>query len=268
MSALDINTRANGVQRRQSWVGLCTVLIKVGFKAVKIGKAIKIALAGGSYAAYAYLWSPWFAALLIFALVCHEYGHVWAMRRCGMRTKGFYLIPFIGGAAIADDGFRHRQDIVFVSMAGPLAGALSIVPLAGMLFTTGAPIWAGTMSFVAMMNLLNLLPVNPLDGGRVWAAIGFSLSNRMGLITGISMAAVGASIAAILGSGLLVAVVIIGAIEVAFDYRHRSRFVMPMNRWECFHAFILWVSACAVFITIISLAALVPSADIALEVIR
>ncbi|MEC8225811.1 MAG: site-2 protease family protein, partial [Pseudomonadota bacterium] len=78
-------------------------LLALGFKLFKSAKVVKAALAGASVAGYAWLFSIEFALMLIACLVVHEYGHVRAMKYFGIKTKGIYLIPFVGGLAVSDD---------------------------------------------------------------------------------------------------------------------------------------------------------------------
>ena len=76
-------------------IGLIAFLIKISpillkfFKSVKV---IKLALASGSMVAYSYLFTWEFAIILLAAIVFHEYGHITGMKKCGIKTKGIYLI--------------------------------------------------------------------------------------------------------------------------------------------------------------------------------
>ena len=85
--------------KQQSWLGLASL----GFKLFKSAKVIKVVLAGASVAAYSWLFSLQFALALLACLVFHEYGHIRAMKYFGMKTKGIYLIPFLGGLALSDE---------------------------------------------------------------------------------------------------------------------------------------------------------------------
>jgi Zn-dependent protease len=69
----------------------------LGLKLFKSAKVIKVLFAAGSLAAYSWLFSIEFAIALICCLVFHEYGHIKAMKYFGLKTKGIYLIPFVGG---------------------------------------------------------------------------------------------------------------------------------------------------------------------------
>lgn len=73
-------------------------MASLGFKLLKSAKVVKALLAGASVAAYSWLFSLEFALALIACLMFHEYGHIRAMKYFGMKTKGIYLIPFMGGS--------------------------------------------------------------------------------------------------------------------------------------------------------------------------
>lgn len=86
-------------EKRLSLIGI----VSLGMKALKSAKVIKVALASASLAAYSWLFSIEFALALIACLVFHEWGHIKAMKYFGMKTKGIYLIPFLGGLALSDE---------------------------------------------------------------------------------------------------------------------------------------------------------------------
>lgn len=169
----------------------------VGFKIfssfLKIAKSLKFLLAAGTFGAYTFMFSWKFAILVMLGIGLHEMGHVWAMRRCGIPTRGFYFIPLVGGAAVSDGAFKSGRDEIFIALMGPFVGFLTaIVPL--ILFgVTGSPFWAAAASWLAMVNLFNLFPVNPLDGGRFVKSIAFSLNSTIGvtvLVVGFVTAAI------------------------------------------------------------------------------
>lgn len=87
--------------------GLVALVIKVGPKMVgvlaKLAKGLKVGkvgLVGISLASYAYMFTWEFAAMIMLMLFVHESGHIWAMKRCGIKTKGIYFLPFVGGVAV------------------------------------------------------------------------------------------------------------------------------------------------------------------------
>ena len=109
--------------------GLFTLAGKLGAKVVQVLaklvkglKVGKVGLAGASLASYAYMFTWEFAAMIIFMLFVHESGHIWAMKRCGVKTKGIYFLPFVGGVAVADEEFPSRGAEVFIAIMGPIWG--------------------------------------------------------------------------------------------------------------------------------------------------
>lgn len=77
-------------------------LLPLVAKLAKGAKITKIVLVGASFTSYAYMFTWKFALMIIVMLFVHESGHIWAMKRYGVKTKGIYLIPFVGGAAVAE----------------------------------------------------------------------------------------------------------------------------------------------------------------------
>lgn len=183
---MDATPAAN---RPASRAGLFALLFKLGPKLLslllKLAKGLKVgkfALAGASFATYALLWSWQFAVVFIASLVFHEMGHMWAMRRYGMKTRGIYLIPLLGAAAVAEDRFPSRKAETVIALMGPVWGFGMALASFGAYEATGQPLFAALAGWMAMLNLFNLLPINPLDGGRVMKSVAYSVSSRLGTV--------------------------------------------------------------------------------------
>jgi Zn-dependent protease len=211
-----------------SFVGMAGL----GLKLLKSAKVIKVLFAAGSLAAYSWLFSIEFAIALILCLVFHEYGHIKAMKYFGLKTKGIYLIPFVGGLALSDDKINTRWQDIVISIMGPFFGLiLSIACLVGY-WLTDIEILAGLAVFNALLNLFNLLPILPLDGGHVLKSIAFSINSKVGLVACVLGAASGVYISYHFGLALLGFLLAIGSIEIVFEYkrRHLSE-LLPLNRY-------------------------------------
>ena len=211
-----------------SFVGMAGL----GLKLLKSAKVIKVLFAAGSLAAYSWLFSIEFAIALILCLVFHEYGHIKAMKYFGLKTKGIYLIPFVGGLALSDDKINTRWQDIVISIMGPFFGLiLSIACLVGY-WLTDIEILAGLAVFNALLNLFNMLPVLPLDGGHVLKSIAFSINSKVGLVACVLGAALGVYISYHFGLALLGFLLAIGSIEIFFEYkrRHLSE-LLPLNRY-------------------------------------
>ena len=204
----------------------------LGLKLFKSAKVIKVLFAAGSLAAYSWLFSIEFAIALVLCLVFHEYGHIKAMKYFGLKTKGIYLIPFVGGLALSDDKINTRWQDIVISIMGPFFGLiLSIACLVGY-WLTDIEILAGLAVFNALLNLFNLLPILPLDGGHVLKSIAFSINSKVGLVACILGAVFGVFISYYFGLALLGFLLAIGSIEILFEYkrRHLSE-LLPLNRY-------------------------------------
>lgn len=153
-------------------------------KGLKLGKA---ALFTGTLAAYAYTWSWKFAAVLMSCLTVHEMGHVWAMKRLGIPHSGIHFIPFLGAVIVPETAFPSRKAEAFCALMGPIwGGSLAIVGYLAYL-ATGIPVLAGVASWFALVNVFNLIPVLPLDGGRVMASVALSLRSAFGKILFVAL---------------------------------------------------------------------------------
>ena len=124
-----------------------------------------------SIAAYALIW-PWtFAIGFVLLLLLHELGHVIQLRREGIEASAPMFIPFLGAViaakSLGDDAAAEAR----VGLAGPILGSIaSLVPL-GLWLVTGEDFWRALAYVGFFINLFNLLPVLPLDGGRAMAAL-------------------------------------------------------------------------------------------------
>ena len=211
-----------------SFVGMAGL----GLKLLKSAKIIKVLFAAGSLAAYSWLFSIEFAIALILCLVFHEYGHIKAMKYFGLKTKGIYLIPFVGGLALSDDKINTRWQDIVISIMGPFFGLIfSIACLIGY-WLTDIEILAGLAVFNALLNLFNMLPVLPLDGGHVLKSIAFSINSKVGLVACVLGAALGVYISYHFGLALLGFLLAIGSIEIFFEYKRRHLSdLLPLNRY-------------------------------------
>lgn len=162
--------------------GFWAFLVKGFTTLIKGAKLLKFAFAAATFASYTYLFTWKFALMVLIAIGFHESGHVWAMKKTGMKTKGFYFIPFLGGAAIASEPHKTHADQAFVAIMGPVWGFALAVVTYGVYLVTGQPLFAAVASWMALVNLFNLLPVNPLDGGQLMRTITFSVHGAVGLI--------------------------------------------------------------------------------------
>lgn len=141
----------------------------------KIGILLKIALpflsAVVSFGAYALLFGWQFAAGILLLLFVHEMGHFAVLRAKGMPASLPVFIPLLGAYVAMRRQPQSVRDEAEIAIAGPLAGALAGLVCVLLYQQTGLRIMLVLAYFDFLINLLNLLPVSPLDGGRIVAAI-------------------------------------------------------------------------------------------------
>lgn len=129
------------------------------------------------------LWTSWlFSGALIGLMLVHEYGHIWAFKKRGVRIKGMYFIPFLGAIIIPDGPIESRKDEAFVSLMGPTFGFVLGIVLWTVFLLTENPTLAAIAFINGLINLFNMVPVSPLDGGRAAKSIAFSISPILGYI--------------------------------------------------------------------------------------
>jgi Zn-dependent protease len=124
-----------------------------------------------SIGAYSVIWGWKFALGFVILLFVHEMGHVVQLRREGIAASAPMFIPFLGAAvwskSLGDNALAEAR----VGLAGPVlgtVGAAACLPLAA---ATGDEFWMALAFTGFFLNLFNLLPVVPLDGGRAMAAM-------------------------------------------------------------------------------------------------
>jgi Zn-dependent protease len=206
--------------------GLAGALIKGVLVAVKAGKLL---LALASFAAYAFLFTWRLAVIIVGMLVIHECGHLWCMKQYRMKTRGIYLIPLVGAAAVAEDNFPSRQAEATVALAGPLTGA-ALAAGAGLLyFATRDGVFAAAAAWMALINLFNLLPVVPLDGGRVVKSITCSIGSRAGLAALIAGMLLGAVLAVTADLWIFVILIPLGLLDYLYD-RYQAKQARQQER--------------------------------------
>jgi Zn-dependent protease len=124
-----------------------------------------------SMAAYAVFWGVPFAAGFVLLLLVHELGHVIQLRREGIKASAPMFIPFLGAVVAAKSLGKDALAEARVGLAGPVLGSLGALACAVIGAVTGDPFWLALAFTGFFLNLFNLLPVVPLDGGRAMAAM-------------------------------------------------------------------------------------------------
>jgi Zn-dependent protease len=124
-----------------------------------------------SIAAYQLIFGWAFSVGFVLLLLLHELGHVFQLRREGIKASAPLFIPFLGAAIWAKSLGNDAAAEARVGLAGPILGSIAtLIPL-GIWLATGEEFWRALAYIGFFLNLFNLLPVLPLDGGRAMAAL-------------------------------------------------------------------------------------------------
>jgi Zn-dependent protease len=124
-----------------------------------------------SVAAYSLFFGWEFAVGFVVLLFVHEMGHVIALRREGIPASAPMFIPFLGAVITAKSLGENALAEARVGLAGPILGSLGALAVAIAGAITGSPLLQALAYTGFLLNLFNLLPVVPLDGGRAMAAM-------------------------------------------------------------------------------------------------
>ncbi|MNW23368.1 Peptidase family M50 [compost metagenome] len=139
------------------------------FKLGKFGGAL-VSMAA-SIGAYALLY-PWgFAAGFVLLLFIHELGHVIAAKRKGLPVSAPVFIPFVGALI---NMRRHPRDAAteaYMAFGGPLWGTVGATAVFALAHILDHHLLYAIAYVGFFLNLINLLPIHPLDGGRIATAV-------------------------------------------------------------------------------------------------
>ena len=147
-------------------------IIAIGLLALKFGAfAIKFFGIFISVGGYALIFGWRFAAGFVALILVHELGHYIEARRQGLNPQLPVFIPFLGAyVAMKNAPFDPWRNLL-VSAAGPLLGGLASLGLwiAGEANDSRFLVALAYSGF--FLNLFNLIPVRPFDGGFIWRSI-------------------------------------------------------------------------------------------------
>lgn len=144
--------------------GLLLLLLKVKF----VGTALTMLISIG---VYALLFPVWFAVGIVVLIWVHEMGHVLQLKREGIKASAPMFIPVLGAFVAMKQMPKNALAEARVGLAGPVAGLLGTLAVLGVYEVTQVPLFL-VLAFVnSIINLFNLTPMLPLDGGRAGGAM-------------------------------------------------------------------------------------------------
>jgi Zn-dependent protease len=205
---------------RRLWVPIAAVgLLVWKFKALALAAfKLKVFTTSASMlvsiGAYALLWGWRFAVGFVLLLFVHELGHVLELRRQGVPASAPLFIPFLGAVVgmkqMPADAWREAQ----VALAGPILGTAGAFVVWGAAEALDSELLLALAFVGFFLNLFNLLPIVPLDGGRAMAAIhpafwAVGLAALVGLVI-------------IAPNPILILVLVLGALELWRRWKERG----------------------------------------------
>ncbi len=147
-------------------------LLLILFSGLKWGK---LATSGGSMllslVVYATIWGWRYAAGFIALLFAHEMGHYVAARQRGLNAGAPAFIPFVGAWIALKDQPVDVETEAYVAIAGPVVGTIAALAVYLWARSEDSGLLLAISYSGLFLNLFNLLPISPLDGGRVTAVL-------------------------------------------------------------------------------------------------
>lgn len=187
-----------------------------GLKALKFAKLGPTALSMlVSVWFYAQAWGWRFGLGFVLLIFVHEMGHAAVMRAKGLRTSPIVFIPFVGAFIGIKDQLRDARTEAETAYGGPATGAFAATVCFGVYLVTHSEFWLGLAYAGFLLNLFNLTPITPLDGGRVVTAVSPWL-----WVVGLVMLG---ALAATTGSPLLIILCVLGGLRAFNEWRRIRR---------------------------------------------
>jgi Zn-dependent protease len=162
--------------KRRYWVG--AALVYIATKAKSLVALLKFTKIGATFismfitmGAYALVFPFQFAVGLVIMILIHELGHVIAAKQKGLPVSAPVFIPFLGALITMKKHPRDAATEAYIAFGGPILGTVGALAsfILGLLLQNDLLLVVANIGF--FLNLINLLPIHPLDGGRISAAV-------------------------------------------------------------------------------------------------
>lgn len=149
-----------------------TKLLLLLLSGVKLGKLFTT---GGtmvlSVLAYSFIYGWRYAVGFVLLIFVHEMGHYLAARQRGLDVGAPTFIPFVGAWIALKDLPHNAETEAYVGLGGPLLGSLGALACYFAARETGSSLLLAISYAGFFLNLFNLIPLSPLDGGRITAVL-------------------------------------------------------------------------------------------------
>lgn len=208
-----------GLLRKLAPLGAVLLLVASKFKfiftalkSVKfLGTGVTALVSAGSYAL---LFNWEFGIGLVVLLFIHEMGHVLALKRYGVRATAPIFIPFLGAFIGMKQLPKDATMEAVVGLGGPVVGSLGALGAWALYVIYDHPIFLVLTYIGLFLNLFNLLPILPLDGGRIVGVLSrwFWLIGAFGLV----------GLLFVFQSPILILILLFGAPELWARFKQRN----------------------------------------------
>jgi Zn-dependent protease len=146
-------------------------MLKTILTLLALGKLGAVLKTGGtmilSVGVYALVFGWPYAVGIVLLIFVHEMGHFGAARQRGLNVGAPTFIPFMGAWVELKDQPMNVETEAYIGIAGPVAGTVAAIGCYYVAGWTGSKLWLALAYSGFMLNLFNLTPLLPLDGGRI-----------------------------------------------------------------------------------------------------
>ncbi|WP_196504652.1 metalloprotease [Aestuariivirga litoralis] len=217
-----------------------------------IGAAVALVTGLLSLATFGLLLGFNIAAVLVLALFIHEFGHLLAFRMMGQPWGRLIFLPFLGAIAVPRLPFESQAQSVFAALMGP---GLSCLLAIGCTIPTFLG-WPHAMAYsiigvvTAGLNLFNMLPTEPLDGGIALRSV---LTKLVGKHAALGLMTIGVVIAAIGFAMGQTVMILFGGFAIVANLKPRKidSGLTPLTSLQVSIAFLGYVSITAAHYTLL-----------------
>jgi Zn-dependent protease len=158
------------------FVGILYLLSKFKLLLIPVLKFFPLILKTGgtmliSVGVYALIYGLPFAAGFVLLIFIHEYGHLYAAKKCNLKVGWPVFIPFMGASIALKEAPPSARIEAEVGIGGPIWGTMGAIGCLFLYQLLHYPLLLALSYTGFWLNLFNLIPIIPLDGGRIVAAI-------------------------------------------------------------------------------------------------
>lgn len=187
-------------------------------------------------AVYTWTWGLPFAFGMVIMIYLHEMGHVYVIRRYGIKATAPIFIPFVGALIGMKEMPKKAWDEAMVGFGGPLGGGLASFATMGMAMYFHSQILQCIAYVGFILNLFNMLPMRPMDGGRIIQAVSPWI-HVLGCVAGLGLTFV-------IKSPILGIMTFLGFAEIFPLFRmERQKDVAPWHRVVVGIAYLVTIAA-------------------------